>query len=743
MNKLALKSASFWTRVTMTIHRRLALLAALVCLLGSATAGAVSAWLSVPAVDYNGTFTASWNFNPGPNQGGYTRLLQRVNGGSWMVLVQKGFGNQSHAVTVSAGGNYEFKLSHGYMPQNPCGGPGCNPQLITGETAIKTTVVTLTSPTNTPTLSLPATDNDGNYTVSWNAVSGATTYQLQQKIGTGSWVTAQNTSATSKDYSGQLSNTYYYRVRSCNPNGCSVYSAEKTTEVVLPNEAVIPKGFNSNYEVRQGDINGDSLKDLYVRQRPDVTGPSPVTEFVLRRVPNGQFALISGLTSSQKSQAGQWPTADVELDLGDINIDGTTDLIIKGIGDLSGFDNALDQILFAETDSTNQPPMHIKEIDNNVRGFFRDLSEMVERPFYHIETVIENGWFHIEEGDVVTAFWSIDYLKFWGFCWFDCTVKAEDTDQDDIFDRNATPDLCLTFSCDWIGDHWYAWVTAQELELVIEFERFNQAALNLQDVVEGIISDGELQCGSPEANAISNAFVSTLGIELGGGRISRCEFLGSESDFNPATIGITRLGMFSSYIRNMDSKLSPRSDHGDPDENQADLENALEYLGQSPTFTELWNKFEELGLKVIVHRKAPDGSIFNPDRPDVVIWDPDFGLIIENGIASPASGLAHEVAHAVRYHTDREGYFKDDVWEPTTIEIIVDGEIPNIVTSYTPSKEEERAAQVEATIQEELGEPTRINYMDGTRPPGDIEIGNPTFSCHRGNQDCDSLINNQ
>jgi len=258
-------------------------------LLGSAMASAVSATLSVPAVDYDGTFKASWNVDPGPNQGGYTQLKQRVNGGSWVLLVQKGFGSQSHTVTVNASGTYEFVVHHAYMPQNPCGGPGCNPQLIHGDTVVKATAVTLTAPARAPTLSLPTTDSDGSYTVSWNSVSGAATYQLQQKVGTGSWSTVQSTSARSKSYSGQSANTYRYRVRSCNPNGCSAFSSEK--QIAIPPRT-------------PGAISGPST-DRDGAYSLSWGSSSGATSYVLQRQLNGgTWSTIQNTSSTSRSESG-------------------------------------------------------------------------------------------------------------------------------------------------------------------------------------------------------------------------------------------------------------------------------------------------------------------------------------------------------------------------------------------------------------------------------------------------------
>jgi hypothetical protein len=113
---------------------------------------------TVPAADYDGTFTITWDANPPSNSGGYTLLQQRFNSGSWSTIDGGGFGPESHTVTVSTSGSYDYKIDLYYMPPNPCQnippGGSCNPQMIgPGSSAIQTTVVALTAPASAPTLS--------------------------------------------------------------------------------------------------------------------------------------------------------------------------------------------------------------------------------------------------------------------------------------------------------------------------------------------------------------------------------------------------------------------------------------------------------------------------------------------------------------------------------------------------------------------------------------------------------------
>ncbi|MGZ2372011.1 GEVED domain-containing protein [Ancylomarina sp. YFZ004] len=88
-----------------------------------------------------------------------------------------------------------------------------------------------------------------SFTIAWNAVSTATSYDLQIREQGGSWNTITNGSTT-YDYTGASEQTTYeYQVRATNNNGSSAYSA--TSNVTTNSAAVVyceSKGNNANSE---------------------------------------------------------------------------------------------------------------------------------------------------------------------------------------------------------------------------------------------------------------------------------------------------------------------------------------------------------------------------------------------------------------------------------------------------------------------------------------------------------------
>lgn len=85
-----------------------------------------------------------------------------------------------------------------------------------------------------PALSVAATSPDGNYSVSWTSMSGATSYTLQEQVNGGSWSTQQSGGAVSWTAGGKGNGSYGYRVQACSADGCSAWSATHSITVLLP-----------------------------------------------------------------------------------------------------------------------------------------------------------------------------------------------------------------------------------------------------------------------------------------------------------------------------------------------------------------------------------------------------------------------------------------------------------------------------------------------------------------------------
>lgn len=89
-------------------------------------------------------------------------------------------------------------------------------------------------------ITVPASSTDGNVTVSWAAVTGATSYVLQQQFNGGGWTQVYSGGATSKAMNGVANGSYVYRAQACNLGGCGAFATSSTLTVNVPQPPPVP-----------------------------------------------------------------------------------------------------------------------------------------------------------------------------------------------------------------------------------------------------------------------------------------------------------------------------------------------------------------------------------------------------------------------------------------------------------------------------------------------------------------------
>ena len=83
-------------------------------------------------------------------------------------------------------------------------------------------------------VSFDANPNNGSYTVNWGAVTGASSYTLQESANGGGWVTRYTGSGTNKALSGRVGGSYSYQVRACSDSTCTSWTPRPRWVSVRP-----------------------------------------------------------------------------------------------------------------------------------------------------------------------------------------------------------------------------------------------------------------------------------------------------------------------------------------------------------------------------------------------------------------------------------------------------------------------------------------------------------------------------
>lgn len=208
--------------------------------------------LTVPASSNTGNYVVSWTSVSGATR---YELQERPAAGGWTTMQDASV--TSIAITGRASGTWEYQVR---ACSTNCG--------VWSATA--SVLVTL-PPANPPTLTVPASSNTGAYTVSWTAVATATRYELQERLGSGSWSTLPETSATTRAISGKTGGSWHYQVRACNTGGCTAFSTVRTVVVSLPPAGtptltVPPTGANGAFSVSWTTVSGATGYQLQERQ---------------------------------------------------------------------------------------------------------------------------------------------------------------------------------------------------------------------------------------------------------------------------------------------------------------------------------------------------------------------------------------------------------------------------------------------------------------------------------------------
>jgi hypothetical protein len=136
-------------------------------------------------------------------------------------------------------------------------------------------------------------DGDGNYSVSWGTVSGATSYLLEEDDNTGfaSPTAIGPTAATTVSITGKAKGTYYYRVKATNAGGSSAWSATKSVQVSKEPSGPEPGHYTGTSSV-SFDVTADGRVCNFEIEVPFQSGTCDLSAAVCDSIVDGKFGWV-------------------------------------------------------------------------------------------------------------------------------------------------------------------------------------------------------------------------------------------------------------------------------------------------------------------------------------------------------------------------------------------------------------------------------------------------------------------
>jgi YD repeat-containing protein len=171
--------------------------------------------IAAPASSSNGCYTVNWG-----GVGDMTSYVmqEQVNGGDWTTIANNGSG----ALNICGKTNGTY----GYRVQG-CNAGGCGPWSTTASVAVALVPATPTG----FRITLLSPLSKGRYTPSWNAMSEATSYEVEEtKPGRPPSMIYRGPATTYTGIVIGVTGTVFYRIRACNATGCSAWSPSYDAE---------------------------------------------------------------------------------------------------------------------------------------------------------------------------------------------------------------------------------------------------------------------------------------------------------------------------------------------------------------------------------------------------------------------------------------------------------------------------------------------------------------------------------
>ena len=237
----------------------------------------------------------------------------------------------------------------------------------------------------------PNPSTTGDFTVSWTAFRTTDEEYFLVETALGGGTTSHEAEINqSRKFIAKPDGTYTYQMRGCRTEYDRDTEAEKYRCVKLGNALTVTVDgpapdsvstqLNYSYTAHAGDFDGNGHDDLLIKRTSAGVGAGIFQTVVLSQKTRGQLSLIAP-SAIDVMTASAYPVAsNVSLVLGDYNLDGFVDVLLRGLG--SAITGALDQIVYAPGGKAGGYPVILNAVDDEFTKFLTQVNAWIDNPAY-------------------------------------------------------------------------------------------------------------------------------------------------------------------------------------------------------------------------------------------------------------------------------------------------------------------------------------------------------------------------
>ncbi len=359
---------------------------------------------TVTATDADGD-TASvrfdWTVSPGPGDQAPVFSQQKLQEQDWIVrrsiqtfTVPAAIGGDGSIVYTAEGLPGGIALSAQRLVSGRATATGSGTARITATDAdgdFATATFDWTVYASAPVLSAnpnPSTTSD--FTVSWTTFhTYDEEYFLIETAPDGTVKSYGVLAAVEKKFVAKPDGMYTYRMQGCrteyDPQDLEKYTCSNlgnalSVTVRGPKPDPVAKQLTYTYTAHLGHLDDNMLTDLLIKRTSPGAGAGIFQTVVLSQKSKGKFTLVAP-SETQVMTMSAYPAASaVELVLGDYNLDGFVDILLRGLG--SAVTGALDHIVYAPGGKVGGHPAKLKTVDAAFKKFLTETSGWIRDSDY-------------------------------------------------------------------------------------------------------------------------------------------------------------------------------------------------------------------------------------------------------------------------------------------------------------------------------------------------------------------------